>query len=143
MRTSTDTVAIGLRADQPQIDPVLRLRADVLPQLGRSFAERRDDRIDASVAIEIGEGAPRCAFTETSPASSETSGNVPPAFAKTRIRALFAVHGRLELLHPIVDMRVGGEQVLPAIVIEIEKPELPSRCASRLSAPTRERRWHR
>ena len=50
-----DAVAIDFRARQAQDDPMAGAGLTFSPQLG-GLAQRRDHRIDAAVAIEIGEG---------------------------------------------------------------------------------------
>ena len=130
--SGADAVAIALGAAQAQNEPVARLRADVFPELG-GRAQRGHHRIDAAVAIEIGE---RGAAMRLHQREARFGGDVLKYASRVGEHAVgFLVHRRLEHLDPVVHVRVGGEQVLPAVVVEIEQAELPSRCAARSADP--------
>src|SRR5690349_16992571 len=63
---SANSVPITSRALKLQLDPVIRAWANVVPKF-RGFAERGDDNINTSVAIEVGKRGTTMslAFNET------------------------------------------------------------------------------
>src|SRR5260370_41901152 len=111
-----DAVAVAPRAAQANDQPVTRVGAYVFPKF-RGRAQRRDHRIHAAVAVEIGEGGAAMGLHQ----GEAGFGRYILEYA-TRIgehAVGFLVHGRFERLDTVIHVRVGGEEVLPAIVVEI------------------------
>ena len=131
-----DGVAVAAGADQFEGDPVARLRGGVLPQLG-GRAQRRHRDVDAAVVIEIRRGGAvmrRSGGAEVRARVRRPVAKLAAAGVEEEAVRLF-VDRRLERLDAIVDVRVRGEQILQAVVVQIDEQRGP---AAQLRADHRE-----
>src|ERR1043166_1090230 len=108
---------------------MIQVGANVLPKL-RRLAERAHHDVDFPIAIEIGERA----------ASGRAGENKAGIFRNVLKRSItyvgeqavgLLVVGGLKLVDQIVHVGIGGKQILPSIVIEVEKTVAPAAPSSR------------
>ena len=97
--------------------------------------ERRQASIRPSPS-KSAKALPRWAFTGQAGFARDVAKLTVPGIGEDAVGLL--VDGRFEHLHAIVDVRVGGEEVFPAIVVEIEQADVPNRCGAWSGGPRRD-----
>src|SRR5262252_4915840 len=119
-----DSIAVASRPDELQDEPVVRVGADVLPKLCR-LTESAHDHIDFSVVVKIGKGAsPVCARKIKASFDRYIAERSVPEIGEETV-GLLVVRGSKKI-DQVVHIGICGEQVLPAIIVEIEETVAPA-----------------
>ena len=109
-------------ADEPDDEPAAIGSAVVFPQLRRR-AEDQDHDVEAAVAVEVGHAAAAMGCNRAREAGGRRHVAKPAAAIVEEEAVGLLEVDRFEVADPVVDVRVGREDVLPAVVVDVcERP---------------------
>src|SRR5207302_3080649 len=119
-----DSVTVASGTNQLQDEPAVRAGTDVLPKF-RRLAKRADDHVDFSIVVKIRKSAAAVRACKIKARFQRNVAERTVSKIREKTVGLFVVGGPKKI-NQVVDVRISREQVLPAVIVEIEEAIAPA-----------------